>query len=110
MTDATAEKLAIRSDTPNFTIREITGIYERFLETLENSNELRLDIDDAAHVDLSFLQLIESARRYAEEHNKSLQLIRPAGDKLRAVLDRAGLLAKPSPEFLRFWFHTGVAA
>lgn len=98
------------SEIPKFTIREIAEIHQQLLQAFAGANRLCLDIDDDAQVDLSFVQLIEAARRYAEESGKTLLLARPAGANVRAVLDRCGLAAASSARSARFWFHEEIAA
>ena len=106
---ATASDPDQNSEIPKFTIREISEIHQQLLQAFAGANRLCLDIDDDAQVDLSFVQLIESARRYAEENGKSLLLARPAGANVRSILERSGL-APGGADSARFWFHEEVAA
>lgn len=98
------------SEIPKFTIREIAEIHQQLLQAFAGANRLCLDIDDDAQVDLSFVQLIESARRYAEDNGKTLLIARPAGANVRTILERCGLAAGGSRDSARFWFHEEVAA
>lgn len=98
------------SEIPKFTIREISEIHQQLLQAFAGANRLCLDIDDDAQVDLSFVQLIESARRYAEENGKTLLIARPAGANVRTILERCGLANDDVRGSARFWFHEEVAA
>ena len=64
-----------------------------------------LDISDVADVDLSFVQLVEAARRKATEPGHALTLDRPANAAVTALLHRAGFLTAPTPADIDFWFH-----
>ena len=64
---------------------------------------LTLDISGVAEADLSFVQLIEAARRQTPDH--SLTLDRPANAVVAALLQRAGFLTAPTPADIDFWFH-----
>ena len=107
---ATAEEIEGTSEIPRFTIREIAEIHQQLLQAFAGTSRLCLDIDDEALVDLSFVQLIESARRYAEANGKTLLLARPVGANVGALLERCGLSAGAAGHSARFWFHEEAAA
>lgn len=78
------------------------------LETaLRSGAPVVIDTTDLADVDLSFLQTVEAARRQASANGGDVALSEPAGDGLRAVLDRAGLSATFTPADRSFWLHEG---
>ncbi|MGE7206163.1 STAS domain-containing protein [Sphingomonas sp. NPDC019816] len=70
---------------------------------------VRLDLSAVAAPDLSVIQLVQSARVAATRCGCDFALATPAGDRLRALLDRAGFLACPTPEHTQFWFHGDCA-
>jgi hypothetical protein len=65
------------------------------------SGPLTADVADDAAVDLTFVQLVESARRTAREAGLNFSLLRPAAGQLRATLERGGFLATPDDQ--EFW-------
>jgi anti-anti-sigma regulatory factor len=85
-------------------IKNVVALRELLLEGLHKSDEVRLDIVDGAPLDLCGVQLIESARRFAESAGKTVVLERPADD-FRKILSDGGFITDASPEDLRFWFH-----
>jgi hypothetical protein len=86
-------------------IRDIKIAHAQIRGTLDAHDRVVLDVPPGASMDLSFLQLIESARLQAEITGKSLELAAPADEGVRAVLERAGFLPMKRPEDARFWFH-----
>ncbi|WP_300577539.1 hypothetical protein [Phenylobacterium sp.] len=85
-------------------VKNVAALRDSILEAFHMDDDLRLDIADGAPVDLCGVQLIESARRFAESGNKSLVLERPA-EHIRNILRDGGFITDASPEDLRFWFH-----
>ena len=86
-------------------IRNISNIHRSISDSLSNNGSTCLTLDPEAQVDLSFIQLIEAARRYAREQDKTLTLASPAQGALLDVLQRGGFLAETSPETAKFWLH-----
>lgn len=62
---------------------------------------LTADVADDAAVDLTFIQLVEAARRTAREAGLAFSLARPAAGQLREILERGGFLATQDDE--EFW-------
>lgn len=89
----------------DITIRAIQDVWRDLLGRFEATDALTLIIDDDSFVDLSFVQLIASARLYAQDRGKTISLARPATGGLRRVLDRAGFLTNAPPDAVRFWLH-----
>jgi anti-anti-sigma regulatory factor len=98
----TTMTLVLNEDACLKTIGDIAG---RLTDAASEHVDISLDLEEAAHIDLSVLQLIESARRHAAEGGGSVTLARPASPALAALLDRAGFLAAASPADITFWFH-----
>jgi len=86
-------------------VREITEVHTLLLDALAERDEVVLDVPEGAAVDLSFIQLVQSARLQAEASDKAISLSNGAGDRLRNVLERAGFLTNMRPEDAQFWLH-----
>lgn len=85
-------------------VKNVAALRESILGAFGKDDELCLDIVEQAPVDLCGVQLIESARRFAEGAGKTLVLERPAED-FRNVLRDGGFITDASAEDLLFWFH-----
>lgn len=91
------------------TIRQAADAHARLLGALAGDGPLAIDVAGVTSVDLSFVQLIESARRAFAEIGRDLTLTTPADGALRDVLERGGFLAGPDAARRQFWIHTGAA-
>ncbi|WP_430440307.1 STAS domain-containing protein [Shinella sp.] len=87
------------------TIKTITSVQELISDFLNNNPAAILDIDEAAQVDLSFVQLVTAARKQAEAKAGRVLLARPASGDLYDVLKRGGFLDEMTPEAAHFWLH-----
>lgn len=85
-------------------IEDAVNIRERLLAALQSFNPLVIDLAQIGDADISFIQLIESARRSAGAKGISLSLAQPANDALGHDLKRGGFLHRP--EDRSFWLHT----
>ncbi len=83
------------------TIRSITELRERLLEALKSGRAVVAKIADDAVADLTFVQLIEAARRSAQAAGQAFALAGPATGPLLETLRRAGLLSAPTQT--EFW-------
>ena len=81
-------------------IREIEGIRSTLLEAFQLHEDLELDVSQVAEADLSFLQLVEAARKFAATEGKRFRLTAPATAPLADLLDRAGFNSGAHD----FWF------
>lgn len=88
-------------------IRNISKFYPEILTALSGTKPVVLDLSGEPEVDLSFVQLVESARLYAGAHGKALTLAQPASGPLLGVLGRAGFIENASHEDAQFWLHKG---
>lgn len=75
----------------------------KFEQCDQDGFELELVADSAA--DLSGVQLILAARRFASEHRKQFGLAKPAGGTLREVLEQGGFLRNDTADARSFWLH-----
>jgi len=89
------------------TIRSMSALHRELLQSLEASEAVALEIPTDAQVDISFVQLIEAARRYALSKDKAINLINPADGELLDVLRRGGFLDAISAGNAEFWLHQG---
>jgi anti-anti-sigma regulatory factor len=89
------------------TVRNAEEIRSRLLDALRQHPTVRIDCTAATDVDLSFIQLVLSARKSAAATGKCLSLTPPATDVLSDALVRAGLLgaADDKPVDRLFWLN-----
>jgi len=85
-------------------VKNAAALRDSIIDAFTRGDQLCLDIADNAPVDLCGIQLIESARRFADANHKSLMLERPA-ENFRNVLRDGGFITNASAEDLCFWFH-----
>jgi MFS superfamily sulfate permease-like transporter len=81
-------------------IQTIGQIHKDLKQAFERGGDVRLKLDAVTDADLTFVQLVESARRFAAAEGKSFA-VTPAPDSLRELLERGGFVA--SPEDRSFW-------
>jgi hypothetical protein len=86
------------------TIRAIAEAHARLVEAIAENSAVTAQIASDATVDLTFVQLMESARRAAGEAGGELSLAEPAGGLLLQTLQRGGFLADPARR--QFWLKT----
>lgn len=92
------------------TVRHADQIHESFVDALRQHQHIVVDCGQASQVDLTFVQLVLSARRSADAAGKRLSLAEPAAGDLLDVLRRAGLAASPGGPAVAgqdFWFQQG---
>lgn len=89
-------------------IRGIEDVHTALVEKFQLHDDLALDLSEVTDADVSFLQLIEAARRFSSAHGKRFRLIAPAGPLLASLLERAGLLADDNADAREFWLEGGV--
>lgn len=85
------------------TIRSINDIRIRMIDALDGHAQVTAKVADDAVVDLTFVQLMESARRSAREGGKDLRLAAPASGLLLETLQRGGFLAGDDTARRDFW-------
>jgi len=64
-----------------------------------------VDVQDLTETDLTFVQLLESARRKASENGGRLSLNTPAAGSLLEVLQRGGFLDDETSDRAKFWLQ-----
>jgi len=75
------------------TVRIAKQIRTRIIEALRQFPSVTIDCSGASEVDLSFIQLVLSARKSAAAFAKTLSLAQPAEGALLEALRQAGLVA-----------------
>lgn len=90
----------------DLTIRHAADVKSLIAGGLDEASRASLAVNPDAAVDLSFVQLVASARRQASDAGGAITLTEPAGPKLREILQRGGFIEGASPEDLKFWFHS----
>jgi hypothetical protein len=92
----------------SLTVRDAKQVHACLAQAVRDRPSIVLDCRSATEIDLSFIQLVLSARRSALAAGKSLSVMPPTGGLLSDVLRRTGLLGAsdsvPSAD-QRFWFH-----
>jgi hypothetical protein len=87
------------------TIASICQARDDIAVALGQANSLILDVDAVAEADLTFVQLVESARRKASEAGYSFKLRHPAAGAVLEVLERGGFLDDENSDRARFWLQ-----
>lgn len=82
-------------------IQTIGDIHNNLKQAFEQGKQVRLDLDAITDVDLTFVQLVESTRRFAASEGKTFAVSTPPPDALRDLLERGGFLATPADR--GFW-------
>ena len=72
------------------TIYTVLEIKENFLEAIDHFDALDIQIKNVENIDLSFIQLIESLRKTAEEYDKQISISAELIDETKALVNNAG--------------------
>ncbi len=82
-------------------VQNIAAAYEKLLETAET--EFAIDLSDVTELDITLLQLVESARHTGAPAGRCVRLAKPAHGPVLETLERAGFLNEAAPERRAFW-------
>jgi ABC-type transporter Mla MlaB component len=93
------------SFTGEVTISNISQAHERLGALLREQEAVIVDIEDLTEADLTFVQLLESARRKASEIGVGFSLNKPASGSLLEVLRRGGFLDDETSDRATFWLQ-----
>ena len=85
------------------TIRTVATAHAELSVALEAQAAVSAGIDPEAQVDLTFVQLIESARRTAADTGRAFALAGPAEGALLETLRRGGFMESAGQR--AFWLH-----
>lgn len=87
------------------TISNIGQAHEQLAAALHEQESLTVDVEHVSETDLTFVQLLESARRKASETGVRLSLNKPAAGSLLEVLRRGGFLDDETSDRATFWLQ-----
>lgn len=87
------------------TISNIGEAHEQLGALLREQQAVTVDVEDLTETDLTFVQLLESARRKAGENGARLSLNKPAAGALLEVLRRGGFLDDDTSYRAQFWLQ-----
>ncbi|WP_064708767.1 STAS domain-containing protein [Rhizobium bangladeshense] len=89
-------------------IRHVLELHSKLSAEFRSKDEIVVSISDGAEADLSFIQLVEAARRQAKSEGKTFRLSSPASGSVLKVLERGGFIESFDQEDLNFWLHKEV--
>jgi anti-anti-sigma regulatory factor len=84
-------------------IRSIDNSFTKVKQAAADGASIEIDLTDVVDIDLTFLQLIESARRSAAQAGAEIRLSQPAEGIILDTLKRGGFLNDSADERARFW-------
>ena len=87
------------------TVSNITQAHDELGAALRQDGPVVADLSAVTEIDLTFIQLIESARRKAVETGRNLTLRHPASGAVLEVLLRGGFLHDATSDRARFWLQ-----
>jgi hypothetical protein len=87
------------------TISNISVAHDLIMSDMSGERDVNVDLSSLGDVDLTFVQLIESARRAAEERGRTIRLLQPAQGALLQVLQRGGFLDPEDQTRSDFWLQ-----
>lgn len=87
------------------TISNIGEAHAQLGAFLGEQGAVVIHIEDLTETDLTFVQLLESARRKAGENGVDLSLNTPAAGPLLEVLRRGGFLDDDTSDRAQFWLQ-----
>jgi anti-anti-sigma regulatory factor len=94
-------KAAIATIAGQTDVQSIASVHRDLLNTMQGSDAVVLDVASVSDGDLTLIQLIVAARRYADTSGKSICLSGPVPSKLHECLLRGGFLSNDAEK--RFW-------
>lgn len=90
---------------PAATIRTAEQLQSTLADAFQQDGAVTIDASELQEIDLSFVQVIEAARKTAIYEGKPIYFVTPANDAVRSLLSRSGTLTDAMPEDLDFWLH-----
>ncbi len=89
------------------TVRTAEIVHSKLRQAINEHPLIKLDCRDATDVDLTFVQLLLSARLSAERSGKTVTLAARPDGPLSDALTRAGFQITAEPDETGFWFRGG---
>jgi ABC-type transporter Mla MlaB component len=90
------------------TVSNIESAHLELGAALSQEKPVLVDISGVTETDLTFVQLIEAARRHAAASGRDLALSRPAEGAVLEVLRRGGFLDDDVCNRAEFWLQEGL--
>ena len=87
------------------TISNIGEALDQLGAAMREQRDVTIDVENLAETDLTFIQLLEAARRKADETGVGLSLSKPAAGALLEVLRRGGFLDDETSDRAKFWLQ-----
>ena len=84
-------------------LRNIEDAFEKVKKACDEGLGCEIDLSGVTDLDLTLVQLIESARRGAAAGGKVVRLAAPAAGVVREALRRGGVLSDPPDARTQFW-------
>jgi anti-anti-sigma regulatory factor len=92
----------------SITVRSAADFRDHLMSVFEGDDDIVLDLDGLAELDLSFVQIVEAARKKLPGPGRDIRLLQPAHGPVAALLARAGFAT--DPDAIAFWFHGELPA
>ena len=87
------------------TVANITQAHDELGAALRRDGAVVVDLEGVDEIDLTFVQLIEAARRKAVETGRDFKLRHPAAGTVLEVLRRGGFLDDATSDRAKFWLQ-----
>jgi anti-anti-sigma regulatory factor len=88
-------------------VKSVQNSFQRledaFAGALGTGLSLAIDLSEVVDADVTFVQLMESARRTAAQTGIAIRLCAPAQDAVLQTLQRGGFLTEPPDARTLFW-------
>jgi len=104
------ESLSILKFSGVIDVRSIQKPFQAIKKAAASGRDIQIDLAAVTEIDITFVQLIESARRSAAQAGLGLSLIQPASGMVLATLREGGFLSEPPDARTQFWTGQGQAA
>ena len=87
------------------TVANITQAHDELGAAFRQDGPVVVDLDGITEIDLTFVQLIEAARRKAAGAGRDFTLRHPARGAVLEVLNRGGFLDDVKSDRAKFWLQ-----
>ena len=91
----------------NLGLRDTRKVHELLTGAVGAFDAVEVDVSEVSGVDISIIQLIQSARTSASRHRRILRLVTGPNTAFAAMLVKAGLLGAGRPPSFEEEFWTG---
>jgi anti-anti-sigma regulatory factor len=92
----------------DLSLPSIADAHQKILSAFDQDLPIVIDLDGVTSADLTLVQLLEAARKSAENRGRALSLSAPASGATRAVLERGGFLS--TADRAAFWLQQAATA